>query len=129
MARRPGYAPGMDDAGLPALLEAIRHLHGCEATWVESVTVVEVFQGATVWKGEVQVFALTGHPTATMAYAWSEPTTGTKRRFFAVLHVPPIDSAQRAVQGSIVADIKARRSCATALPASAAFLTISAAPA
>jgi len=100
----------MDDAGLPALVEAIRHLHGCEGTWVESVPVVETFHGTIVWSGEVQVFTLVGHPSAAMAYAWSEATTGTKRRFFAVLHVPPIDSAQRAIQGSIVADIKARRS-------------------
>ena len=27
----------MDPAGLPALLDAIRHMHGCEARWVESV--------------------------------------------------------------------------------------------
>ncbi len=100
----------MDDAGLPALLEAIRHLHGCEATFVESVPVVESFEGVEVWRGEVQVFDLAGHATATRAYAWSEPTTGTRRRFFAVLHVPPVDSPQKAVQGSIVADIRARRS-------------------
>lgn len=100
----------MDDAGLPALLDAIRHLHGCEATWIESVPVIETFQGREVWRGEVQVFDLAGHPSATRAYAWSEPTTGTKRRFFAALHVPPIDSPQRAIQGSIVTDIKARRS-------------------
>lgn len=85
-------------------------MHGCEATWVESVPVVETFQGREVWRGEVQAFDLAGCSAATRGYAWSEPTTGTRRRFFAVLHVPPIDSPQRAVQGSIVADIKARRS-------------------
>jgi hypothetical protein len=99
----------MDDAGLPALIEAIKHLHGCAATWVESVQVREMHQGAAVWEGEVQVFNLTGHSGAPRAYAWSEPTTGTKRRFFAVLHVPPIDSAAKAVQGSIVSDAKAAR--------------------
>jgi hypothetical protein len=31
----------MDDAGLLALVEASRHLHDCEATWVESIPVVE----------------------------------------------------------------------------------------
>ncbi|SRR5260370_23738395 len=99
----------MDDAGLPALIEAFRHMHGCEASWIESVQVIETFQGATIWQGDVQVFELTGHPSATRGYAWSEPTTGTKRRFFVVLHVPPIDSPQKAVQGSIAADIKAGR--------------------
>jgi hypothetical protein len=99
----------MDAAGIPALLDAIKHLHGCAATWVETVPVRETFQGAEVWAGDVEVFVLTGHPKATRAYAWSEATTGTKRRFFAVLHVPPIDSAQKAVQGSIVADAQAAR--------------------
>jgi hypothetical protein len=31
----------MDAAGLPALVEAIRHLHGLEAKWLESVPVTE----------------------------------------------------------------------------------------
>jgi hypothetical protein len=31
----------MDDAGLPALLDAIRHLEGCEGRWVKSVPVHE----------------------------------------------------------------------------------------
>ena len=39
----------MDPAGLPALVEAIRHMHGCEAMFVESVLVRETFNGATVW--------------------------------------------------------------------------------
>src|SRR5438876_9676866 len=109
----------MDPAGLPALLDAIRHLHGAEATWVESVPVREVFRqprrGGTVtyidrvvWEGEVQVFDLTGHPTASRCYAWSHATEGTRRRFVAVLHVPPVDSPEKAVRASIVAEAKAR---------------------
>jgi hypothetical protein len=100
----------MDPAGLPALQDAIRHMHGCESTWLSSVPVVETFEGAAVWDGEVQVFALTGHPTAKRCYAWSISTVGAKRRFFAVLHAPPIDGPVSAVRGAIVADAKARRS-------------------
>ena len=99
----------MDLAGLPALADAIRHMHGCEATWVESVPVHEVFQGATVWEGEVQVFDVTGHPTAGRCYAWSHPTEGTKRRFYAVLHAPSVDSPVAAVRASIVADARAKK--------------------
>jgi hypothetical protein len=33
--------PMTDPAGLPALVDAIRHLHACEAKWVESVPVHE----------------------------------------------------------------------------------------
>ncbi len=100
----------MDDAGIPALQDAIRHLHGCESTWVESVPVHETHEGATVWDGEVQVFDLVGHPTATRAYAWSYATTGTKRRFVAVLHVPGVDSPEAAVRASIVSDVRKDRS-------------------
>jgi hypothetical protein len=46
------------------------------------------FAHKTVWEGVVHVFALTGHLTATQAYAWSSPIEGgDKRRFFAVLHL------------------------------------------
>jgi hypothetical protein len=50
---------------------------------------------------------MTGHPTATRAYAWSSPIEGsTKQRFFAVLHQPPVDSPQAAVRAAIVAEHK-----------------------
>ena len=81
-------------------------MHGVESRWVESVTVDETFEGAQVWKGEVQLFELVGHPKAALCYAWSEASTGTKRRFFAALHVPPVDSAVAAVRASIVSDAK-----------------------
>lgn len=97
----------MDDAGIPALIDAIRHLHGCEAKHVETVKVNEMHEGAVIWDGEVEVFDLTEHPKATRAYAWSHATTGDKRRFVAVLHVPPVDSPLAAVRASIVAEVKA----------------------
>lgn len=96
----------MDPAGLPALVEAIRHMHGCEARWVESVPVHETHQGKTVWDGEVQVFDLVGHPKAQRAYAWSHATEGTKRRFHAVLGLPPVNDAAMAVRTSILAEYR-----------------------
>lgn len=93
----------VDDAGIPALVEAIKHMHGCDATWIESVPVRETFEGAVVWEGEVQVFDLTGHPMAKRAYAWSHATTGQKRRFFAILAIPPVASPRDAVNAVIVA--------------------------
>ena len=57
-----------------------------------------------MWEGVVYVFDLADHPTATRAYAWSSPIEGsTKRRFFAVLHQPPVDSPQAAVRAATVA--------------------------
>jgi hypothetical protein len=91
----------MDAAGIPALVEAIRHLHGLEATWLESVPVHEQHEGGTVWEGEVQVFAVE-HPKATRVYAWSHETEGGKRRFHAVLGATPVDDPRVAVRTAIL---------------------------
>jgi hypothetical protein len=85
------------------LKEATENVHGGIATLAQSVPVRETFEGKPVWEGVVHVFRLTGHPTALYAYAWSSPIEGsTKRRFFAVLHQPPVDSPQAAVRAAIV---------------------------
>ena len=86
--------------------EAIPDLYGCEAVWVESVSVKETFHLKVVWEGVVQIFDLFGHPPASCRYAWPHVTgdkTG-KRRFFAVLHQGPVDSPQGAVRDAIVAE-------------------------
>ena len=96
----------MDPAGLPALQDAIRHLHGCESRFVESVPVDERFNDQPVWQGDVQVFDLIGHPTARRAYAWSYATTGERRQFVAALHAPPVDGPLAAVRGYIAASAR-----------------------
>ena len=96
----------MDDAGTEALKDAIRHTHGCESRWIESVPIKETFGGSVVWDGEVQVFELLGHSAAERAYAWSHETEGSRRRFYAVLHAGPSTGPAAAVQASIVADAR-----------------------
>jgi hypothetical protein len=89
----------VDDAGLPALLDAIRH-------WVASVPVHERDGEQTVWAGEVQVFDLVNHPKAKRAYAWSHETTGARRRFHVVLHLPPVDGPVMAVKTAVYAEFQ-----------------------
>jgi hypothetical protein len=87
------------------LQRAVESLHACKATLAQSVPVREHHGEATVWEGVVHVFDLTGHPKATRAYAWSSPIEGSdKRRFFAVLHLPPVTSPVEAVRAAIVAE-------------------------
>lgn len=87
------------------LATAVERQHGCTATFAQSVHVKEAHQGATVWEGVVYIFDLEGHPKATRAYAWSSPIEGSdKRRFFAVLHQPPVTSPAEAVRAAIVAE-------------------------
>lgn len=62
MATSGRHGLGRAAEELTALVEAIRHLHGCEALWVESVPVHEAHEGRTVWDREVQVFDLVGPP-------------------------------------------------------------------
>ena len=89
------------------LKRAVEAQHGCTAMLLQSVPVKETFGGKTVWEGVVHVFQIHGHPQANKAYAWSSPIEGSdKRRFFAVLHQPPITSPVEAVRAAIVAEHK-----------------------
>jgi hypothetical protein len=92
------------------LKQAVEGMHGGTATLAQSVPVRETFGDRPVWEGVVHVFDLTGHLTATRAYAWSSPIEGsTKRRFFAVLHTERIGSPVEAVRAAIVAEHKGRQ--------------------
>jgi hypothetical protein len=93
--------------GSEDIKRAVEHLHGCKAVFIEDVSVVEKFGFETVWKGIVHVFKIEGHPQADKCYAWSSEIEGsTKRRYYVVLHIPPIDSPEKAVRASIVQDRK-----------------------
>ena len=85
--RRSGRHGGVS-ADVPRLQRAIRDLHGLGATHLRSEYVSETF-----W-GEVEVFAVTGHPKAAHAHAWEHETDEGKRAFVAVLGIPPVNSAQ-----------------------------------
>jgi hypothetical protein len=102
-------ALSMSEAIADQLRKAVEHMHGGSATLVQSAPVRETFEGQPVWEGVVHVFDLSGHPTATRAYAWSSPIEGsTKRRFVAVLHTERINSPLEAVRAAIVAENRAR---------------------
>ena len=91
---------------LKPLQDAIRNLHGCGSSWPRSESIHETFRGATVWQGHVEVFELHDHAGADIAYAWSyvvDEKTG-RRKFHAVLGIPPINSAVDAVRAVIAAD-------------------------
>ena len=97
---------------LDRLKVTVSQLHNCGAIWRETVPVHEVFQGKTVWQGDVEVFELNGHPKAKRAYAWGhlDGKKDERTRFVAVLEIPPVDSAKKAIQVQIVKDFKAGKS-------------------
>ena len=81
--------------------EAIRATHGADARLVYRAPVHETFDGQTVWEGEVLVFDLLNHPTASKCYAWS-----VDGRVTAVLHERPVDSPEAAVRAAIAAELR-----------------------
>jgi hypothetical protein len=91
------------------LKRAVESQHGGTATLAQSVPVHEKHGGETVWQGTVHIFDLAGHPKAKRAYAWSYELPDGRRRFFAVLHVPPITGPVEAVRAAIVAEAKAAK--------------------
>ena len=61
----------MNELPLPEFEKAILVTHGSTARLRSRSVVRELFRGATAWEGEVLVFEIEGHPTATQCYAWS----------------------------------------------------------
>jgi hypothetical protein len=97
----------MSEVSTDQLKQAVESQHGGIATLVQSVPVDESFHGQPVWRGTVHIFELKGNEKAKRAYAWSYQLENGNRRFFAVLHIPPIDSPAKAVRAAIVAEQRA----------------------
>jgi hypothetical protein len=90
----------MQPDSINELQRAIRTMHGCNSRHVESVAVVERFEGKIAWQGTVEVFELIGHAQAKRAYAWTYRDEDHVRSI-AVLEIPPVDSPQSAVKAAI----------------------------
>ncbi len=88
----------MNRVSIQTFEQAICATHDAAAKLAERVPVVETFEGETVWEGEVLVFQIQGHPTASKCYAWEVDGLVTT-----VLHIGPINSPARAVRASILA--------------------------
>ena len=88
----------------------IENLHGGKPTHVETVPIIESFEGQTIWEGNVEVFDLEDHPKANRVYAWSHIAgeNDEQKRYVTVLHIPPVDSPQTAVKLAIVQEYRER---------------------
>ena len=95
---------------LKDLQKSVEWLHNCSASFKESVSVKEEFEGRTAWEGIVHIYDLTGHPEADKCYVWSSPIEGSeKRKFYAVLHIPPVESPEKAVRASIIQNFRTKK--------------------
>ena len=93
---------------IETLQAAIQKAYGREAKHVDSVPVREMFQGKIVWDGVVEVFDLSQHSLAKRAYAWGHAVldTGNEVRVVTILGMSPVDSPSKAVQVSLLNDIR-----------------------
>lgn len=82
--------------------DAIEAMHHCAANHVASEPVIELFNGEVVWDGVVETFELGGHPKAKRCHAWSYEENG-EAQYVTVLELPPVHSAESAVQVVIAA--------------------------
>ena len=89
------------------LKKVVEKLHCCKASYVDQVAVIEKYSDKTVWSGIVYIFQLIENPQGSLCYAWSLLNPESKKtKYYAVLHIPPIDSPEKAVRASIVHDHK-----------------------
>ena len=87
------------------LQSAIQQVHKCDAVHQKTVFVDEKFQGSALWKGDIEVFELKGHPKAQRCFAWFHAETGKGVRPVALLERWPIVSPQAAIRFAIAFDI------------------------
>ena len=88
------------------LHEHVEALHGCNAVLEMETELVEKFEGSTVWDGSISIFKV-DHPDADTCYAWSAPIEGSEnRKLYAVLKIPPVETAADAVRAAIVSDYR-----------------------
>ena len=87
---------------------AVEQQHRCTAVHVASAPVHEVFNGKTVWKGDVEVFKIEKHPRAKRCFAWShrDGDGGQAEQFVTVLEIPPVVSPQTAVRNQVAKNVK-----------------------
>jgi hypothetical protein len=94
----------MAEVEVDQLKQAVESMHAGSAHLTQSVPVRETFEGKPVWEGVVHVFDLTGHPTATRAYAWSSPIEEFEAAFRRRASSAAVDSPLAAVRVAIVAE-------------------------
>lgn len=94
----------MNELPLPTFQAAILATHGAHSRQIDRVRVEETFEGQPVWNGEVLIFELLDHPTATRCYAWS-----VGDRVTTILLEPPVDSPNAAVRAAIAAEYNEQR--------------------
>jgi hypothetical protein len=76
---------------------AVESQLGVRADYEGFVLVEDVDAAQTPWRGYVHLFRVSGHATATQAFAWASHVNGNQS-FTAALRVPPINTPNEAIR-------------------------------
>ena len=91
----------MHDAETEALRAAVEVLHNC-AAFPREAEVVTVSIGSFTCQRVVTTFHLTGHPSASRCYAWTDPAPERGRVHRVILHGMLTNTAEAAVRSFLV---------------------------
>ena len=96
----------MDTEQVEILQQVIRNVHGCESRHLETIHVLEKFEGQIVWDGKVEIFELSDPFAGRKCFAWGcvEERPRKQRRYVTVLDAPNVTSAGQAVRASLISD-------------------------
>ena len=83
------------------LKELIEQEYKTTANHVETVPVLETFEGETIWDGEVEVFDVPEFPNADRVFAWAYDDDNGEQQV-TVAQIPPATSPENAVKAYIV---------------------------
>jgi len=80
---------------------AIAGKEGCPCRFIETVVVLEKYEGKTVWHGLVSIFSL-HRPEEELCYAWID---SDGKSLVTVLNRPPVESPATAVRAYIASRV------------------------
>ena len=83
------------------LRELIEREYGTTAKHVETVAVLETFNGETIWDGEVEVFDVPEFSDADQVFAWDFDDDSGQQQV-TVAQIPPATTPENAVKAYIV---------------------------
>ena len=97
-------APGQ----IEILQQVIRNVHGCESSHLETIHVLETYEGQTVWEGDVEVFELQDAFNGRRCFAWGcvDEHPRKQRRYITVMAAPNVQTAEEAVRASLTSDAR-----------------------
>jgi hypothetical protein len=91
----------MNSGNQDQLTRAVQARYGCEATYIQAVTITQMYDGQSVWEGAVHIFRLSGSMISDIAYVWFETGDRAGELVF-FLHVPPIAGPRDAIKTHLV---------------------------